>query len=217
MALAEVLDLGLAYSNNFIAEQVLRTLAWRMTGEPGGWTAGEDILRGYWSALGNDPDGIVIENGSGLSRTGRLTTTGLVDLLAMAARGKGPGQSLIDALPVAGEPGTLRARLRLSGKRVRAKTGTLDDVSGLTGVITAEDGTPQIAFSILINARDVARLDAPVRRAIEDRIVTSTLFALDDYEAKQSGLVAPTAASMLRAGRPRAPWRGAGRGAPARP
>lgn len=217
MALAEVLDLGLAYSNNFIAEQVLRTLAWRMTGEPGGWTAGEDILRGYWSALGNDPDSIVIENGSGLSRTGRLTTTGLVDLLAMAARGKGPGQSLIDALPVAGEPGTLRARLRLSGKRVRAKTGTLDDVSGLTGVITAEDGTPQIAFSILINARDVARLDAPVRRAIEDRIVTATLFALDDYEAKQSGLVAPTAASSLRAGRPRAPWRGAGRGAPARP
>jgi len=216
-ALVEVLDLGLAYSNNFIAEQVLRTLAWRMTGEPGTWTAGEDILRGYWSALGADPEGIVIENGSGLSRNGRLTTTGLVDLLAMAARGTGPGHSLIDVLPVAGEPGTLRARLRLSGKRVRAKTGTLSDVSGLSGVITAEDGTPQVAFSILINARDVARLGAPVRRSIEDRIVTATLFALDDYEARIAGLVAPDAAGVLSDERPRAPWRGAAPAAPARP
>lgn len=215
--LVEVLDLGLAYSNNFIAEQVLRTLAWRMTGEPGGWTAGEDILRGYWSALGADPEGIVIENGSGLSRSGRLTTTGLVDLLAMAARGSGPGMALIDALPVAGEPGTLRTRLRLSGKRVRAKTGTLADVNGLTGVITAEDGTPQIAFSILINAHDVARLDAPVRRSIEDRIVTATLAALDDYEARQVGLVPADAASTVTDGRPRVPWREAAPAAPARP
>jgi D-alanyl-D-alanine carboxypeptidase/D-alanyl-D-alanine-endopeptidase (penicillin-binding protein 4) len=215
--LLEVLDLGLAYSNNFIAEQVLRTLAWRMTGEPGSWSAGEDILRGYWSALGADPEGIVIENGSGLSRTGRLTTTGLVDLLAMAARGAGPGHSLIDALPVAGEPGTLRTRLRLSGKRVRAKTGTLDDVSGLSGVITAEDGTALVAFSILINAKDVARLGAPVRRSIEDRIVTATLIALDDYEAKIAGLVAPDAEGPLSDERPRAPWRGAEPAAPARP
>jgi len=215
--LVEVVDRGLAYSNNFIAEQVLRTLAWRMTGEPGGWAAGEDILRGYWSALGADPEGIVIENGSGLSRTGRLTTTGLVDLLAMAARGAGPGRGIIDALPVAGEPGTLRTRLRLSGRRVRAKTGTLDDVNGLTGVITAEDGTPVIAFSIIINARNVARLDAPVRRSIEDRIVTAALFALDDYEARVSGLVAPEATRALKSARPRVPWREADSAAPARP
>jgi D-alanyl-D-alanine carboxypeptidase/D-alanyl-D-alanine-endopeptidase (penicillin-binding protein 4) len=206
--LAEILDLGLAYSNNFIAEQVLRTLAWRMTGEPGGWAAGEDILRGYWSALGHDPDEIVIANGSGLTHEGRLTTTGLVDLLAMAARGSAAGASLLDALPVAGEPGTLRSRLRLSGKRVRAKTGTLDDVSGLTGVITSEDGTPQIAFSILINAYDVARLDAPVRRSIEDRIVTATLYALDHYEAKMAGLVDPQTDSPLAGTRALAPWRG---------
>lgn len=215
--LAEILDLGLAYSNNFIAEQVLRTLAWRMTGEPGGWAAGEDILRGYWSALGHDPNEIVIDNGSGLTHEGRLTTTGLVDLLAMASRGSAAGASLLDALPVAGEPGTMRSRLRLSGKRVRAKTGTLDDVSGLTGVITTEDGTPQIAFSILINAYDVARLHAPVRRSIEDRIVTATLYALDDYEAKFAGLVDADASSPLTAGRPRAPWRGATPEAPARP
>ena len=38
--LIEILDSGLAYSNNFIAEQVLRTMAWKMTGHPGDWESG---------------------------------------------------------------------------------------------------------------------------------------------------------------------------------
>lgn len=189
--LLEILDLGLAYSNNFIAEQVLRTVAWRMTGAPGDWAAGTDILREYWTALGEDPQWLAVENAAGLSREGRLTTTGIVDLLAIAYRSAPAGASLLDALPVAGEPGTLHSRLRLSGRRVRAKTGTLDDVSGLSGVITREDGTPQIAFSILTNVRADGRMDASTRREIEDRIVMAVLWALDDYEAQRAGVVAP--------------------------
>ncbi len=190
--LVEILDQGLAYSNNFIAEQVLRTLAWRMTGQPGDWTDGRDILVAYWAALGNDPEGVVVENGSGLSRSGRLTTAGLVDLIALAARGTPGGRGLLDTLPVAGEPGTLRSRLRLSGKRVRAKTGTLDDTSALSGAITTERGEPMLAFSILINATDPARLGATLRRQIEDRIVVATLRAIDDYEAQRAGMGLPT-------------------------
>jgi D-alanyl-D-alanine carboxypeptidase/D-alanyl-D-alanine-endopeptidase (penicillin-binding protein 4) len=189
--LLEILDLGLAYSNNFIAEQVLRTVAWRMTGDPGDWAAGTDILREYWSALGEDPDALAVENAAGLSREGRLTTIGIVDLLAIAYRAAPTGASLLDALPVAGEPGTLHSRLRLSGKRVRAKTGTLNDVSGLSGVITREDGTPQLAFSILTNVHRAAVMEAPIRRDVEDRIVMALLWALDDYEAQRTGLVAP--------------------------
>jgi len=190
--LLEILDLGMSYSNNFIAEQVLRTVAWRMTGEPGDWPAGQDILRGYWSALGGDAEALTVENAAGLSREGRLTTMGIVDLLAVAHRTAPTGASLLDVLPVAGEPGTLRSRLRLSGKRVWAKTGTLRDVSGLSGVITREDGTPQLAFSILTNARDADEMDAPIRREIEDRIVMAVLYALDDYEAQRAGLATPT-------------------------
>jgi D-alanyl-D-alanine carboxypeptidase/D-alanyl-D-alanine-endopeptidase (penicillin-binding protein 4) len=186
--LVEVLDSGLAYSNNVVAEQVLRTMAWRMTGAPGDWSAGQEILQGYWSALGNDPQALVVENAAGLSRTGRATTAGLVDLISVAYRTTGGAHSLIDALPVAGEPGTLQSRLRMSGKRVRAKTGTLHDVSGLTGVIASESGVPQVAFSILINTQERSRLAASRRRDIEDRIVTAVLLALDDFEARRSGI-----------------------------
>lgn len=185
--LIEILDDGLAYSNNVIAEQILRTLAWRMTGDPGDWDAGEQILHDYWETL-TGPQPLVIENASGLSRRARLTTHGLVDLIAVAHRADPRGGNLIDALPVAGERGTMKSRLRLSGKRVRAKTGTLDGVSGLSGVITSEVGEPLVGFSILTNAEPHAGFVADRRRALEDRVVMEVLRSLDDYEAQRAGL-----------------------------
>lgn len=184
--LIEIVDGGLAWSNNFIAEQLLRTLAWRLTGEPGDWDNGTEVLAGYWNALGNDPEALEIVNGSGFSGQGRVTTSALVDLISVAHRVQGDG-GLIAALPVAGEEGTMRARLRQSGKRVRAKTGTLRGVSGLSGVITSEDGTGQVAFSILINVREGA-LAAAKRRDVEDRIVMEVLRHVDDYESRRGFL-----------------------------
>ena len=169
--LSEVLDRGLAFSNNFIAEQVLRTMAWRVYDEPGSWASGVEILEAYWRGLGRRDD-LVVENGSGLSRRGRLTAQGLVDVL-VAAHHETP--TLLDALPATGEPGTLRARLRRADGRVRAKTGTLDGVSGLTGVLTDDDGTPQVAFSVLVNAHHSAFMPAASRRRVEDQVVLALL------------------------------------------
>ena len=76
-------------------------------------------------------------------------------------------------------------------KRVRAKTGTLDRVSGLSGVITSEAGVPLIGFSILTNVEPDATFVADTRRALEDRIVTEVLRVLDDYEAQRVGVQAP--------------------------
>ncbi len=169
--LSEILERGLAYSNNFVAEQVLRTMAWRVHDEPGSWEAGVEILEAYWRALGRDDDA-VIENGSGLSRRGRLSAQGLVDVL-VAAHHETP--DLIDALPGAGEPGTLRVRLRPAKGHVRAKTGTLHGVTGLTGVLTDDEGQPTVAFSILVNAHNAGAMPAAKRRRVEDQIVYSLL------------------------------------------
>ncbi|HEY0135404.1 MAG TPA: D-alanyl-D-alanine carboxypeptidase, partial [Nannocystis sp.] len=147
----------------------------------------------YWEALGLPADTLVFENGSGFSQRGRVTTTALVDLIAVASRVSG-GQGLLSALPVAGEEGTLRARLRRSGKRVRAKTGTMAGISGLTGVITAEDGTPQVAFSILSNVRDGGAGAATRRKRAEDLIVTAVLKALDEWALERSTTGAGAAA-----------------------
>jgi D-alanyl-D-alanine carboxypeptidase/D-alanyl-D-alanine-endopeptidase (penicillin-binding protein 4) len=109
-----------------------------------------------------------------------VTTSALVDLIAVAHQVQG-AEGLLSALPVAGAEGTLRARLRRSGKRVRAKTGTMDGISGLSGVITAEDGVPQVAFSILSNLREGAPAPGPARKRVEDRVVMAVLRALDAW------------------------------------
>lgn len=184
--LLEVVDRVLAYSSNFGAEQLLRTLGWRMTGQPGDWRNGADVLRGYWEALGHDPAGLDFENGSGLSVRGSVSSRALVDLVETAYRLGRDNANLIDALAVAGEAGTLRKRLRRSGARVRAKTGTLPGVSALTGVIVRVDETPQVAFSVIINARDSNRLRARRRRKSEDAIVMAVLSACDDFEARRA-------------------------------
>ena len=85
---------------------------------------------------------------------------------------------LLDALPVSGEPGTLRARLRRADGRVRAKTGTLNGVSGLSGVLTDIDGQPSVAFSILVNAKPKAFMPAASRRRVEDQLVLVLLAQL---------------------------------------
>lgn len=169
--LAEILERGLAYSNNFIAEQLLRTMAWRVYDEPGSWAMGVDILEAYWAGLGRE-EAPVVENGSGLSRRGRLTASGLVDVLVAAHR---ETPALLDALPAAGDPGTLRRRLLRSSGRVRAKTGTLNGVTGLTGVLTDERGTPTVAFSVLVTAHNPAAMPAAKRRKVEDAVVYALL------------------------------------------
>jgi D-alanyl-D-alanine carboxypeptidase/D-alanyl-D-alanine-endopeptidase (penicillin-binding protein 4) len=182
--LLEITSRVLAYSNNFIAEQLLRTLGWRLTGDPGDWENGREVLAGYWSALGQSMDEIRFQNGSGLSREGRISAQALVDLIAVAERNQVAGKSVLDALPLAGEEGTLRARLRKSGKRVRAKTGTLDGVSALSGIISAEDGTPQVAFSIISNVRKGEAVAARERKALEDHLILALLTHIDDWQLR---------------------------------
>lgn len=187
--LIDVVSRMLAWSNNFIAEQLVRTLGWRMTGAPGDWDVGREVVRGYWQALGQDPEALVYENGAGLSSIGRITTRGLVELIAIARRTQPRGSSVIDALPIAGTQGTLAGRLRRSGKRVRAKTGTIAGVSGLTGVITSDAGEPRVAFSIITNVRESGRMYADSRRRIEDAIVMAVLGHIDNWEAVRGDIV----------------------------
>ena len=76
-------------------------------------------------------------------------------------------QPFYAALPIAGVDGTLDERMR-TGKayrNVRAKTGTVEGVIGLTGYVTASNGH-QLAFSILVNGV----LTASVARNYQDRV-----------------------------------------------
>lgn len=171
--LPEVLRTALSYSNNFASEQVLRTLGWRMTGEPGDWTNGRLALRRYWTAAGLPLRELVFENASGLSTRGRVTASGLADLIAFATRPGSDAAVLPQVLPRAGTEGTLRGRLRRASGRVHAKTGTLDGASALTGVAQTKGG-PRVGFSILVGG--------PVSASRSRRLQDQVVMALVDHD-----------------------------------
>jgi D-alanyl-D-alanine carboxypeptidase/D-alanyl-D-alanine-endopeptidase (penicillin-binding protein 4) len=170
--LPQVLSSALRYSNNFTSEQVLRTLAHHATGEPGDFATGTALLHEYWAAIGGAPEALDLENGSGLSRRGRFTARGLVDLFSRIRRRGSDAEALLPILAHAGGEGTLRSRNPGAGHRVRAKTGTLGGVSTLSGVVESPDGERMLGFAILVNGTEPDRA-----RPWQDALVRSLLAA----------------------------------------
>jgi D-alanyl-D-alanine carboxypeptidase/D-alanyl-D-alanine-endopeptidase (penicillin-binding protein 4) len=171
-SLLSVLASALRHSNNFTAEQVLRTLAWRASGQPGSWAAGVDLLDRFAAAVSPEhaPDQ-QFANGSGLTLDGRASPHFLLDVLALTTRPGSPAHVLLASFAAAGGEGTLRNRLPHAGAHVLAKTGTYAGASTLSGIVQDQQRT--LGFSILINGAPLER-----SRASQDRIVAALLRAL---------------------------------------
>ncbi len=139
-------------SNNFVAEQLLKTLGAQVKGAPGSWAKGVDVVGDFLAEIGVPRGAYVMKNGSGLNDTNRFSARQLVTVLrAMWARA--PFQpEYVSSLPVAGRDGTIRWRMEGTEAegRLRAKTGTLDHVTSLSGYVETA-GRRTLAFSILVN------------------------------------------------------------------
>ncbi|MEK8051339.1 D-alanyl-D-alanine carboxypeptidase/D-alanyl-D-alanine-endopeptidase [Ideonella sp. DXS22W] len=103
---------------------------------------------------GIDDTGLVMDNGSGLSRTERISATQMAQALQVALAGRRANELLM-SLPVAGEDGTMRRRLTDSPAKgvARLKTGTLRNVVALAGVVPGAGGVTW-AFVALQNHKD---------------------------------------------------------------
>jgi len=67
-------------SINLYAEQLLKTLAWKM-GKPATTMNGVGVLQDFWKAKGIDPNSLNLYDGSGLSPGDRVTTKTLATIL----------------------------------------------------------------------------------------------------------------------------------------
>lgn len=104
--------------------------------------------------VGAAPDAVIATDGSGLSVLDRVTPRALVQLLDHAHRAPW-GSAFHASLPVAGESELLRNRMRATPAQgnLHAKTGTTNEVIGLSGYVTAENGEI-LAFAFLYNGKD---------------------------------------------------------------
>jgi len=137
-------------SQNFYAEQLLKTLGHEVLGQ-GSFHAGKQVIESFLADIGASDPGCCISDGSGLSRDGRLTTRQIVAVLEFMYRS--PHKLVyLKSLPVSGTDGTLAERLTGPGLQgeVLAKTGYVAGASALSGYVFPENGPP-LAFSILIN------------------------------------------------------------------
>jgi serine-type D-Ala-D-Ala carboxypeptidase/endopeptidase (penicillin-binding protein 4) len=165
--LSEIVQHTLELSDNEAAEVLSRQVA-VATGRPGSFAGGVRAVKAALRGLGISTAGDRIYDGSGLSRDDRLTPQTLLSVLRVAS---GPGRRglrpAIASLPVAGFTGSLRDRFAtasvLGRGTVRAKTGTLTGVHGLTGIVTSPDGAVMSFVAIADKVKPVNTLFALAR------------------------------------------------------
>lgn len=127
---------------------------------------------------GADPESIVQYDGSGLSRHNLITPSSAVKLYEYMD--KSPNALFWrNALTIGGIDGTLKNRFKgtTAEGNVRGKTGTIDQVSALSGYVTAKSGE-KFVFSILTNNIPNSRL----RVSAIDEIVVH----LANYDSRET-------------------------------
>jgi D-alanyl-D-alanine carboxypeptidase/D-alanyl-D-alanine-endopeptidase (penicillin-binding protein 4) len=136
------------YSNNVMARQLLLTLALEKMGKPATTSNGELVIQAWLKQVGLDFPGMVIENGSGLSRNEAISA-GQLNQLLLLARNLPVSEVFYNSLPLAGTDGTMRNRLMTQLRKflhlkkkpeVRMKTGSLADVRAISGYVLSKSG-----------------------------------------------------------------------------
>jgi len=165
--LAELVTLTNKPSDNFFAETLVKELG---TGPGRGTTdRGANRAQAFAAELGSRAR---IVDGSGLARSNRASPRAVVKLLVrLDAR---PSFAFAypafrSSLPVAGRDGTLsdRMRGRAAEGRCQGKTGTLSNVSALSGYCSSRGGD-RIAFSFLMSG-----IDVEAARDLQDRMANA--------------------------------------------
>lgn len=123
-------------------------------------------VRQWLAARRIDAPGLVVDNGSGLSRTERITPRALAQVLQAAHQGRW-APDLLMSLPLAGVDGTLRNRFATgpATAQARLKTGLLRDVSALAGYVPDPQGRPWVLVAFINHP------NAPAARPALDALV----------------------------------------------
>jgi D-alanyl-D-alanine carboxypeptidase/D-alanyl-D-alanine-endopeptidase (penicillin-binding protein 4) len=151
-ALYRIIDDLNKFSNNFIAEQVLKTLGAEVYGPPGSWGKGLTVVADVLESFGIASGTYTLVDGSGLSRLNRLSAAQLVTVLTRMAQDFRIQPEYMASLRTPDADGRNSRRFHGAdfAQRARVKTGSLDDVSALAGYISGKHGE-LIAFAVLLN------------------------------------------------------------------
>lgn len=145
------------FSNNVMARQLFLALGSVGSVAPANIASSRTAIKRWLASNGIDATGLVLENGSGLSRIERVSALTLGHVL-LAAYQSPVMPEFIASLPLVGYDGTMKKRLRAQGIAGRAhiKSGSLQDVRSIAGYVLAESGR-RFVVVFLINHPNASR------------------------------------------------------------
>jgi serine-type D-Ala-D-Ala carboxypeptidase/endopeptidase (penicillin-binding protein 4) len=172
--LREIARTMMTVSQNLYAETLLRAVG-QVEGGAARAVDGKAAVLAVLNAWGVPSAALVVADGSGLSRYNYLTADAVVSILRHMhddVRHRGPW---LDALAVAGQPGTLRRRFvgTPAEGRLRAKTGVLSNVRSLSGYISSANGE-KLVFAIVVN--NVTAPSAEIHKVIDAAVLRLAAF-----------------------------------------
>jgi D-alanyl-D-alanine carboxypeptidase/D-alanyl-D-alanine-endopeptidase (penicillin-binding protein 4) len=162
----------LKISDNLTGELLVKAVGASVAGPPGTYEKGLAAERVFLAGeVGIDTTAQNLADGSGVSRYNLVTARQIIGLLEYMTSRTDLFPAYLQALPVAGVDGTLEERMRGTAAegRARAKTGTLNGVTALSGYVPSAEGE-RLAFSMMIEF--YVGSTAP-RRAVQDSIVAA--------------------------------------------
>jgi D-alanyl-D-alanine carboxypeptidase/D-alanyl-D-alanine-endopeptidase (penicillin-binding protein 4) len=165
-------------SDNPVTRLVYLALGALDDGPAGGATAAraERQVREWLRAKGIDDRGLVLDNGSGLSRKERIRPDQLAQVLR-AGRTSLWSPEFMASFPIAGVDGALRRRLKESpaAQRSRLKTGSLRDVSAIAGFVDGPAGETYVVVAMIHHERAKGAVARPILDALVDAVARGAL------------------------------------------
>ena len=169
--LSRIIDWALTWSDNLLSDRIARAAA-----DSAGFTRDfAGVQRTFKKLLTDfniDANGLVVKDGSGLSKANRLTAVQVAELL-LALSKDAKFEPLFKGLPVGGVTGTLTDRFLETAPSavglVRAKTGTLNGTTNLAGFV--ESGEHEYIFVIISDQHSKSYTVTKRVRATVDRIL----------------------------------------------
>jgi D-alanyl-D-alanine carboxypeptidase/D-alanyl-D-alanine-endopeptidase (penicillin-binding protein 4) len=187
--LAEVVRDMNKVSSNFIAEMLVKTLGAELKGSPGTWSKGLEVAEDLLSELGLPRGTYVLRNGSGLNDTNRFTARQMTTLLQAVWKRFPVASEFVASLGIAARDGTMRLRMEGTDAagRLRAKTGTLERVTALSGYVQSLGGE-RFVFSVLVN--DWSGKSGPVVSSIDRLGVMLAAVGAPEASLREAALAA---------------------------
>jgi PBP4 family serine-type D-alanyl-D-alanine carboxypeptidase len=171
--LSDIIKFTLLWSDNTIADRLAHSSA-HQDGLPTDISGLQSVFEKNLKELNVPADGLLVQDGNGLSHQTRVSARTITSLLVEIKRN--PELHVIyDGLPTAGETGTLKSRFVKDAPAavglVKAKTGWIDTTVSLAGFVTV--GENQYAFTFIADRiinRESARTAA--RETIDKMLAT---------------------------------------------